>query len=521
MAKNYLNYRIIFDRPQGPLSVDTERDDGILRPVKPGGRGAASKMPQKKVHLKCYGPSKKLHRGLAYPEAVTAWCDFPSCVEDEKAAAVLFLLTLISQVAHLLVGVTTGLPLLQLSCKPTAVYRVIHTLLCAFQGPEWWDGDNWTLLRPWFLRPHLAAGNTMLSADILSYIGGKIKLKKKYTCSLKKHKFWVPYACGSLALMPELPVAVTKELLDLSPLALPIVFETPRCKTERPKLDLKCCSLELYDQVMLEDLKRLGPTFYIALSKFLRWFCAKRKRIKCWEAEISCFRPIVRSGRFQQVKTGDEVELLSAAMALFKWFLYFASEKKGWIPQEQAGECLLRYWRLVLPESAPHADNGQAASTSIVYDAPEVFYRFFMDNYLPTYRRQIIRAIKGGEETMGLIRELNGEMFFITPRESILKAYSEWLPDHSRIGLDCKSGATVQRCLKENGVPLKGEKRNPATWRYAFRSNGEKIECFALPLAQLPESVQHVFDELFGTDSGCEGMPEASDAVPNSAKEVE
>ena len=73
------------------------------------------------------------------------------------------------------------------------------------------------------------------------------------------------------------------------------------------------------------------------------------------------------------------------------------------------------------------------------------------------------------------------------------------------------SEAAVQKQLQETGVPLKVETGNPSVWRHAFYpenhdSNGkvEKIPCFGLPLAQLPQDVQDAFCRLFGIELGGE-----------------
>ena len=124
-----------------------------------------------------------------------------------------------------------------------------------------------------------------------------------------------------------------------------------------------------------------------------------------------------------------------------------------------------------MPESAPKENDEQEKNAALNYESPDVFYQFLAEWFLPTYHKQILQAAKGVQGTMGLIRNLDGATLFIAPRQIFLETYSQWLNDHSSSTLDlsvARGDAMAQRKLLEAGIPLKGETKNPAIWRYPF-----------------------------------------------------
>ena len=191
---------------------------------------------------------------------------------------------------------------------------------------------------------------------------------------------------------------------------------------------------------------------------------------------------------------------------------------------EEAHDILIRYWRLVLPTSAPNEEDSASDSIALAYDDPQVFYSFFADFYLPTYHKQIMVGAKGEPGTMGLIHMLDGKQHFIAPRQSFLEVYDKWLTGQGAVGFDLsskKGEATIQGKLRGAGVPVYGEKNNPSTWRFQFyKCSKDKINCLALPIAQFPASVQAVFGMQFGAELSQMGPTNHSDVTTNSKKGV-
>ncbi len=412
---------------------------------------------------------KKAMKKTPFRDVCLDLCRFPENFENMETAAILLLLILLSQIAYLLVGILPALPILFLNADLCGITSVLEIFLSVIQGPEKWSGCDWSLRRPWTVWPRLAPGGAGPSASIMDYIGGKYAELCEgnfFAAYEKKREFCFPLVNSAFALMSGLPASVGKSLILLSPLALPITFERGKKIGDRSILELTGESFGACDMDGIENLKKHADTAFLEITIFLDWFCNRKKHIKRWKNDIDPFRPIIRRGRFTQPQSDLKTEYLCAALSLFQQLLFFASEEAEWITSEEAREILLQYWRLVLPESALKADDKQEKSETLNYMQPDVFYRFLMEWFLPTYRGQVLQAVKGTKGTMGLIRSLDGTDFFITPRHRFLEAYAQWLGNHDSPVFDLsapRADAAVQRMLFEAGVPLKHETNNPST----------------------------------------------------------
>lgn len=521
--------KISIQRPGSRLVSVMEKNGKACMPTTDAKRSTKKQgFPEKaesKIILIHKPVTRKAVKHLPWGEVCLTLCKFPECTADATTAAKLLLLVLLSQVAHLLVGVAPMLPAICLDKSSSGVSSLLGVLLRAVQGPEEWHGDDWRLLRPWIVRPRLSLRETAPSATLSDYIGGKLQ-----TPAGEKRTFCYPYIDSTMVLAPGLPSVIEKALVAYSPLSLPIVFDRKDAVKGRFMLEWKTNSFVSYDATGIEKLRELGHSCYLEITLFLQWFCEKKKRIKRWKSDFDTFRPVIRNGRFTTPTSDEQTELLCAALALFRQFLVYASEKNDWLPQEEAREMMLQYWRWVLPESAPKEDDGQDKPVELNYASPDVFYQFLTEWFLPTYHKQILQAAKGAQGTMGLIRKLDGATIFIAPRQIFLETYGQWLNDHSSSTLDLSmvhGDAVAQRKLLEAGIPLKGETKNPATWRYPFYGRDKTVNgsgmigCFALPIPQLPEGVQGVFRDLFEAGYGCGSQSIGSEAVTNSPEGVD
>lgn len=447
-------------------------------------------------------------------------CNFPNYVENAEAAATLFLLVLLIQVAHLLVGIVTAMPAIYLDCAPLAAVPVLNALLQAIQGPDKWTGKGWKLQRPHIIRPQLSLSETRPSQNLQDYIGGTFK-----NCCGEKQKFHFPLICSSAVLLPGVPSSVKQEIMQISPLALLISFERNKNADTRPCFELTASGFDSYDTKAIKKFSKRAADCYWGLEKFLEWFCGKTKNIERWQDEIDRFRPVTHKGHFTTPKSDNRTEWLCAGLSLFQQYLYFASEKKEWITTEEAHDFLLRYWRLVLPESAPSVEGNQQDGQCLAYESPEAFYRFLAEYFLPTYHSQVLYGTTGEQGTMALVRKLDGEEFFITPRMQFLETYAQWLKSQHSPSFDLsvsKGETAVQRKLLEAGIPLRGEKNNPSTWRYPFYGKQKgMVNCLALPVGQFPEPAQSAFENLIGTGSGTAAAPNRTEPAPDGQKGVE
>lgn len=516
--------KISIQRPGSRLVSVMEKNGKACMPTTDAKRSTKKQgFPEKaesKIKLTHKPVTRKAVKHLPWREACLTLCKFPECIEDATTAAKLLLLVLLSQVAHLLVGVAPMLPAICLDKSSSGVSSLLGVLLRAVQGPEEWHGDDWRLLRPWIVRPRLSLRETAPSATLSDYIGGKLQ-----TPAGEKRTFCYPYIDSTMVLAPGLPSVIEKALVAYSPLSLPIVFGRKDAVKGRFMLEWKTTSFVSYDATGIEKLRELGHSCYLEITLFLQWFCEKKKRIKRWKSDFDTFRPVIRNGRFTTPTSDEQTELLCAALALFRQFLVYASEKNDWLPQEEAREMMLRYWRWVLPESAPKETDEQEKTAVLNYESPDVFYRFLTEWFLPTYHSQVLHGAKGGWGTMALVRKLEGKEFFIAPRMKFLETYAQWLKSQHSPSFDLsasKGEATVQRKLLEAGIPLRGEKNNPSTWRYPFYGKQEgMVNCLALPVGQLPRLAQSAFENLIGTDPDTASAPNRPGLAPDGQKEVE
>lgn len=525
--------QIVIQRPHVTLPVNMEKNHKQYVPpiaelTRKSPKLEPPPKPDRKVYLSQNFFMKKDIKQLSGRDVCLTLCRFPEYFENMKTAAMLLLLILLSQVTHLFIGILPALPVIFLNAEPLGIAPVLKTLLNAVQGPDKWSGDDWNLRRPWIVQPRLALGDTKPSVSVIDYIGGyyiEFCEGKLYALDKKERKFCFPFINSTFVLMPSLPASVGKSIISLSPLSMPIMFERSKRVEDRITLELIETPFDAYDANGIKKLAKQADSCFLAIVVFLKWFCAKGKRINRWKDGIDRFRPVSHRGRFTQPKSDTKTEFLCAALSLLQQFLYFASELAEWITPDEANDFLLQYWRLVLPESAPCENNGEAASANLAYDTPEIFYRFLLEEYLPTYRNQIIPGVKGEPGTMGLARELDGASYFIAPRKRFLESYAQWLTERHAAIFDLsasKGEAMVQRQLLEAGIPLRGERNNPATWRYPFY--GKKagmVSCFALPIRQLPESVQAAFKNQIGEGSDTTSVPNQSEPLPDNGKGAE
>lgn len=499
----------------GTQTILMEIGNEVYTPVEPANsRAKADGMKAEsdfnvKLKRKATSLKPKRHRRSA---ACVALCNLPNYTENAKALAILFLLVLLSQVACFLVGLVPAMPVVHLDGVTLASVPVLRTLLQAIQGPEKWSGKGWQLHRPHIIQPQLSLRETRTSQSLQDYVGGTFK---DY-CG-EKWKFFFPIICSSTVFIPEIPFPVMQGISRISPLALLIVFEHNKAVDARPSFELTATGLDSYNKKELKKLSKYADDCYWGFEKFLGWFCGKEKHIQQWKDDFDRFRPVTRRGHFTTPKSDNQTEWLCSGLSLFQQYLYYASEKADWISKEEAQEILLRFWCLVLPESAPSTEGRQAESQkNLTYESPETFYKFLSECFLPVYCNQVLHETKGVQGTMAIIRKLDNKDWFIAPRTQFLEAYARWLTEQHSSAFELGNEAAIQRQLMEIGVPLRGEKNNPSTWRYSFhKERRDKIDCLALPIESLPEWVQTVFGNLFGVPSDMASVPIKSELAPD------
>lgn len=510
-------------RPQAKLSALLQKSHGEFRMVQRKLNGQADELGADAKHtkLKCHKPPKCK---MPSREVCLAFCKYPFLFEDKASAVTLLLLVLLAQVAQYWIsGISLPIICYTSATSPIATSG-LRALLRAIQGPEKWSGDDWQLRRPWVIHAQQSILETAPSQSPIDYIGGVFT--NHYS---EQRKFYFPYICSAMSFSPDTPPSVAKQIIDDSPLALPIMLGNRQPKNDTRFLwKFSDAFWESYNQDGLKAFEVYAPGIHMQICAFLEWLCPHKKRVKVWLDSVNTFRPFQRNGSFTRLKTDHKTEYLCAALALFQQYLYFASDMVGCISQEDARKILLDYRRLVLPESAPAVQAG-GASANRMYDDPDVFYQFLIKHFLPTYKAQIHLGDYGNRETVGLIRNMDGCDLLIIPRGVCLKSYENWLTT-KQITFPKSNAknheAAMQRTLQNANIPLRHEKNNESTWRCNFyeaengTSKTKSVPCFGFPIQQLPQPVQDCLSTMFGLQSNPTVNPNDSDLQPNTPNEV-
>lgn len=520
-------HKLSIERPHGKVTCFVDKQSGVLGPkLEPQGKVGTTPVPEKpkeKIPL-VQTWKKKASKRRYQTTSVNAFCCFPDLCENRSYAATLLVLVLLCQVSPFLIGDVPTMPIILLPAASKAVVPLLHTLITAIQGPEVWKGENWKLKRPWYIKPRPSLMETEYSPYIVDYIGGHYKKWDE-----TKRRFWFPYIGSTVILEPSLPVKIQKIMMEQSVTSLIIVFGQPPKGTTRWTLPLLQEAFLSYDKEKTEVFQALSQDIHQEVISFLMWFCSSKKNRNQWLTDLERFRPVTQRGRFSQPLVDEQTDLLCAALSLFKQLLFFSTEVIGLLSPEMAHEILMEYWQLVLPQSAPvpvemvglEEMEPESVSSIQTYDSPTVFFRFLTEYYLPTYQKQLCTFQRGTPGTMGLIWELHEDLSLILPRRETLESYSHWLLQQglNSFSLSKKNeAADIQRTLQDAGIPLRGEKNDPTTWRFQFYEknamealpNGKlKIPCLSLSLSNLPEEVRICVEDLFCITAKPVGKPNA------------
>lgn len=438
-------------------------------------------------------------------------CSAPDMVPEPTPVWKLLLLCMLSLVLDLAFPHIPKVPVVWLQ-SISEIPEPIRVLLKVFHGPDAVKKHGSTLKRPCCLNAHVSPGAVYPSSRMEDYLGGYIKLNGKYKL------FWLPLHCTVFAAAPNVPKAVRETAVAYSPLSIPVLCTKPTA-SERAVIPLDGEAFQSYDPDILKQLKTRAGLIFAELSMFVSWLRQKKGRWKRCMGSVEQFRCRPRNGKYVSANVTEEVALLSTALAVFKDFLQYASLEEHWLAPEKAQEILVNAWTHVLPETAPQGTSNEPELSALNCYTPEAFYQFLGDWFLPTYRNQILQSGKGEAGITALIHQIDAIKYFITPREDFANGYAKWLREKNAAApwlSEAKPGAVLQRELQASGIPLRGEKNNSSTWRYAFSTNGgESISCFALPVSELPQALQQRLEDLIGSPSGAITAPNPSERRTN------
>lgn len=428
--------------------------------------------------------------------------DFPEILENKAAGAKLFLLVLLAQVEDLLMvsstdapTISTNAPIIQLGPVP-ACPEVLYSLLNTVQGPTTWQGGHWSIKRPWVLAAQKTSSFTSPSCFPIDYIGGYWKKKGG-----KNRRFWAPYVSCAFVISANVPDNVSREIINQSSLAYPILCGQSPKFASRPVISLEKCDFTSVDRERL-NLFRTSADNESAYLMMVLFFRAFRKKFKKGKVTLNGSRyiPMHTNGRYTRPSSSPTELILALGMELLGHFLTFAVDE-GWLLESDCDRYKAYYWSLALPASAPESSSRTQEGQ---WKDPETFWRFLCDHleYVSLTGPDETRTL----QTEAAVFKLSGkESYLVLPGDACLNAYRIWLdtsgiPSGEVKTLDV-SGA--QKALQA-GIPFKKES-NSVYWRYGFYPKNlvpggqdNKIPCFGVRLRDLPPGVLDVLRKRLG-----------------------
>jgi hypothetical protein len=437
-------------------------------------------------------------RHLRITDAIYALSHIDDLFKDGHDAVVAFLVFFMSRMMDVTHSLLSGTPLVHLEGTSLMPEMLKHINQITF-GATVVEGKDWRVQRPFYLESFTPLGRFAPSTDVGAYVGGR----------WKRTHFWVPYHNCSVIMAPNLPPTVQKTIVSHSPLMIPVLLGKGRSNDSRPIVTLSGASFEHYNAELLEHFKEQLPLMNALINQFLLWLRRKDKRMRHWKEDISSFYPTHQDGQYTHVLRSHETTIYAAALALWKHFLLYASEKEAWISHDIARDLLSRYWELVLPNSSPTSPKA-ASVQGRAWDMPELFWEFLV-KYSGENKEKIsdFNEVRNSA-TVACLHKLPQGPHIIFPREQVFDAYLSWL-NIAQIPAPTYGGTretSMLHSLLNNGISVKTE-GNDITYRFGFyagtkasSSNKGKCPCLAFPIASIPSEVLSALEGAIGKSLG-------------------
>lgn len=365
-------------------------------------------------------------------------------------------------------------------------------------GPEnTYIKSEWKIKQSNICTPAFCKGSGVISTFDCDYSKCTVYYKKA------KRDMFVPYSCCTFIISKGVPVVVCRDLIEKSPLALPILIGNNANTKRELKIDISAENLMKLDFEMLRNLDvysgKLNNLVGIFISK-LRDKKTFRKRIEEYKLKFIGSKQV---GRITYINADSETMLWGYALAVFECFLEFL--KDGELMREETEkEYMEKIWRYVLPETAPKNGNSKSG---MKIDAPICFKDYYL-NYieLNCFRINTQYSI---EDAIGAVIELNGKdkgMYVIIDRNVLFNDYRSYIDDNEGDSSFCEREGTawqtkLQRILCDEFSWIKKSGRD-CTWKYKLF--GENIPCIGVPISYLPPKLKAVLHDSSDTESESE-----------------
>ncbi|WP_313530736.1 hypothetical protein [Anaerotignum sp.] len=330
----------------------------------------------------------------------------------------------------------------------------------------------------------------------IDYSGARLStLSTDYSrCSVKykKSEFSVPipYTCCAFVISRNVPNMVVRDLVEESPLALPILIGKDEGikKSRDIKVIVSGTELLELDVEKLENLSGYSEILRLLVLVFASKFRNKKHMKLSLQKNKLQFIGTQKMGRFQVVNYDKEFILWVNALAIFKCFLEFLA-RQGFLENSSVDQYLLAFWSEILPETAPKLPRLDEENT---IQSPRKFMDF-LKIYISENQQKIQQINQHWDgDFVGAIRVLRNSSegaFLILQREALFETYRTYIlgmkGDESFCEKNGKAWHTrLQRELCRNFIFIKHDDRD-FTWKYKLER--DSIYCIAMPLSHIPE----------------------------------
>lgn len=355
-------------------------------------------------------------------------------------------------------------------------------------GPEnTYVKSEWKIKQNSVCTPDVCKGSGIISSSLSDYSKCTIYYKKA------KRNVFVPYSCCTFIISKGVPVAVCRELIEKSPLALPILIGNNVKKLRELQIEISAEELMKLDFKMLKDFEiysgKLNNLADIFVSKF-RDKISLSKRMEGYKLK---FIGIKQVGRITDTNADSETMLWGYALAVFECFLEFLTDEKL-IKEETKKEYMEKIWRYVLPETVPKIGNSKL---NMRIENPNLFMDYYLSYVELNCNRIQTECSVYNDNNIGTVKNLSGkdkEKYLIFDRDILFNNYKKYVDDNEGDSRFCQNeGAAwqtkLQRILCHKFEFIKKSGRD-CTWKYSLF--GENIPCIGVPVSNLPSKLKAV-----------------------------
>jgi len=462
-----------------PLGKPENKDDADI------GRNITLYSIKPNCHCK-YNKVKNFSK-LNFDEAVKCFIESGGIFEDPCSWWKIMVLALFSKTADVMAKkYAVQQPCVLLKDIET-VPEIMKVMLNIFGPENTYVKSEWTIKQNSVCTPDVCKGSGVISSSLSDYSKCTIYYKKS------KLNVFVPYSCCTFIISKGVLVVVCRDLIEKSPLALPILIGNNANTKRELKIEISAENLMKLDFEMLRNLDgysgKLNNLVGIFVSK-LRDKKAFRKRIEDYKLK---FIGIKQVGRITDTNADSETMLWGYALSVFECFLEFLTDEKL-IKEETEKEYMEKIWRYVLPETVPKNGNSKL---NMKIENPNLFMDYYLSYVELNCNRIQTECSVYNDNNIGTVKNLSGkdkEKYLIFDRDILFNNYKKYVDDNEGDSRFCENeGAAwqtkLQRILCHRFEFIKKSGRD-CTWKYQMF--GKNVPCIGIPVSNLPPKIREI-----------------------------